>query len=104
MNRQRLILVGLVAVLAVSLLYAFWALPRQEKAPPRAPVAKPAASKGKPATPVATGKLDKQPRPASDRLQLELLNQELRKFPGAGRDIFRFGGRAQTVVVDVEPV
>jgi hypothetical protein len=104
MNRQRLVLAALAAVLVASLCYAFWAMPRQEKAPPRPAVAKPAVSKGKPAKSEPAGKVDKQPKVSADRLQLELLNQEPRAFPGAGRDIFRFAGGAIAVAADVEPV
>lgn len=102
MNRQRLVLAGLAAVLALSLVYAFWAMPRQEQAPPRA-AAKPAASQPRAGKPAPADKPAKQGKPASDRLLLDLLNREAREFPGAGRDIFRFGGRAPVVVVDVEP-
>ena len=104
MNRQRLVLAGLVAVLAASLLYAFWAMPRQEKAPPRAVAPKPAASQPTAGKPAPAEKSAKQVKPTSDRLLLELLNREAHTFPGAGRDIFRFGGRAPAVVADIEPV
>ena len=103
MSRQRLVLVGLVAVLALSLVYAFWAMPRQEKAPPRPAPVKPAVSLVKTGKPAPAGKVEKQVKPSSEHLLLELLGREPQVFPGAGRDIFRFGGRAQTVV-EVEPV
>ena len=89
MNRQRQLLAALVAVLAASLLYAFWTMPRQEKAPPRTAPPKPAAAKAaKSAKPVPAGKGAGQV--SSDRLLLELLDREPQPFPGAGRDIFRF--------------
>jgi hypothetical protein len=104
MNRQRLLLAGLALVLVASLLYAFWAMPRQETAPPRASSAKPAA-KAAAAPPAVAGKGERLPKPATDRLQLELLNREPWEFPGADRDIFRFrGGWAPPVVVASEPV
>jgi len=104
MNRQRLVLSGLVVVLALSLLYAFWAMPRQEKAPPRETAPKPTASQSKTGKPVQSNKAVKQLKPVSDRLLLELLSREAQEFPGAGRDIFRFGGMGQAVVVEAEPV
>ena len=93
MNRKRLVLAVLVAVLALSLLYAFWAMPRQEQAPPRAATPRPAAK------PPAAGK--KVP-PAADRLYLGMLAEARQPFPGAGRDIFRFrGGQAPAVKIPV---
>ncbi|NJC88754.1 MAG: hypothetical protein FIB02_09575, partial [Desulfuromonas sp.] len=83
MNRKRLLLAALVGLLLLSLAYAFWAMPRQEKAPPRAEASRPAAKKP------AAGK--KEP-PLADRLHLGLLAQLPQPFPGAGRDIFRFRG------------
>jgi len=83
MNRKRLLLAALVGLLILSLAYAFWAMPRQEKAPPRAGTPRPTAKKP------AAGK--KEPPPA-DRLHLGLLAQMPQPFPGAGRDIFRFRG------------
>ena len=51
MNRQRLLLAILAVVLVLSLIYAFWATPRQEQAPARSavPSAKPAAREARPA-------------------------------------------------------
>lgn len=104
MNRKRLLLAALVGLLLLSLAYAFWAMPRQEKAPPRAETPRPAAKKA------AAGK--KAPPPA-DRLHLGLLAQEPQEFPGAKRDIFRFHGgwappveeleAAMPAPIDVEP-
>jgi len=85
MNRKRLLLAALVGILILSLAYAFWSMPRQEKAPKTARPSQPAAKR-----PIA-GKA----APAADRLHLELLTLEPQPFPGADRDIFRFrGGRA----------
>lgn len=83
MNRKRLLLAALVGLLLLSLVYAFWAMPRQEKAPPRTETPRPVAKK-----PVV-GK--KEPPPA-DRLHLGLLAQTPQPFAEAGRDIFRFRG------------
>ncbi len=84
MNRKRLILAALLGILALCLLYAFYATPRQQKAPPRAVVK--AASKVK---------VTKQPVAESGegRVHLDLLNSEPEPFPGAERDIFRFKQR-----------
>lgn len=85
MSRKRLLLAVLTGLLALSLVYAFWAMPRQEKAPPRTEA--PRSTAKKPVT-------GQQP-PPGDRLHLGLLAQEPQPFPGAERDIFRFhGGRA----------
>jgi len=81
MNRKRLLLAALLGLLVLSIAYAFWAMPRQEQAPPR--TATPAAA-AKAATPRKAG-----PAPAG-RLHLGLLAQTEQPFPGARRDIFRF--------------
>jgi len=83
MNRKRLLLAALVGLLVLSLAYAFWAMPRQETAPPRDAGPRPAA---KPKSSGTAG------RPAADRLNLGLLAQTAQPFPGADRDIFRFRG------------
>lgn len=83
MNRKRLILAALVGVLILSLAYAFWATPRQEKAPPRAEGARTTAKKP------AAGKVV---QPPADRLHLGLLSQEPQPFSGTTRDIFRLQG------------
>ncbi|TLM66056.1 MAG: hypothetical protein FDZ69_07715 [Deltaproteobacteria bacterium] len=83
MNRKRLILAALVGLLILSLIYAFWTAPRQEKAPPRVESQRPAAKKP------AAGK---KALPAAERLHLGLLSQAPQPFPGASRDIFRFNG------------
>ena len=99
MNRKRLLLAALAGLLLMSLVYAFWAMPRQKQAPPGAAATRPAVKAkvaGKP------GKL------AADRLHLGLLTQTPQPFPDAGRDIFRFkGGWAPSVeapVVTAPPV
>lgn len=95
MNRKRLLLAALAGLLVLSLTYAFWAMPRQEKAPPRTETPRPAAKR-----PVA-GK--KEPPPA-DRLHLGLLAQEPQPFSGAERDIFRFHGGWAPALQEVETV
>lgn len=86
MNRQRLLLTGLAGALVLSIVYAYWAMPRQEAAPPRSagPAAKGAAAPKKPAV--------SKTQPASGRLHLELLNVAPQPLPVTGRDIFRFRG------------
>jgi hypothetical protein len=93
MNRQRLLLAALVGLLVLSIVYAFWAMPRQGQAPPRAAKSS-SAAKAKVA--------GKTGQAAADRLHLGLLTQAPQPFPGAGRDIFRFsGGRAAPVEASV---
>lgn len=90
MNRKRLLLAALGGLLLLSIAYAFWAMPRQEQAPPRPEAPRPAA---RAKVPGKTGQV------AADRLHLGLLAQAPQPFPGAGRDIFRFsGGRAAPAV------
>jgi len=86
MNRQRLLLTGLAGALVLSIVYAYWAMPRQETAPPRSagPVAKAGTAAKKPAV--------SETQAASGRLHLELLNTEPQPLPATGRDIFRFRG------------
>lgn len=96
MNRKRMLLAVLAGLLALSVIYAFWAMPRQEKVPPRAAAPRPAAQ-GAPGKPGPA---------AADRLNLGLLAQLPQPFPGAGRDIFRFRGAPAppVAVVPVIPV
>lgn len=93
MNRKRLLLAALVGLLILSLGYAFWAMPRQEKAPPRAEGVR--ATTKKP----AAGKVA---QPSSERLHLGLLAQEPQPFSDAARDIFRFRGGGSAAVEAAE--
>jgi hypothetical protein len=108
MNRKRLVLAALLALLVLSIAYAFWAMPRQEQAPPR-PAAPRSPAKAKPpgkvSQPAAKATpLGKASQPAANRLHLGLLAQTPQPFPGSGRDIFRFhGGGAPEALVDVAP-
>ena len=101
MNRKRLILAALFGVLLLCLGYAFWAMPRQEKAPPRSSSASRVVAKK-----AAAGKAGpvKKALPQADRLNLALLDRAAEKFPGARRDIFRFRGEEAIPVVEVLPV
>lgn len=82
MNRKRLLLVVLVGILALSVVYAFLATPRQQKSPPQSAAKKPTS-------------LDlRKPEPSRpSRVHLDALVQQETDFPGARRDIFRFRPR-----------
>jgi len=108
MNRKRLVLAALLGLLVLSIAYAFWAMPRQEQAPPRAATPRPAAKAkppGKMSQPAAKATPPgKASQPAANRLHLGLLAQTPQPFPGSGRDIFRFHGvGASAPAVDVAP-
>jgi len=83
MNRQRVLLMILLGLLALALLYALSATPRQSRV----------ADSGR-RTPVeASGRsaaVDAPGDEADNRVHLELLAREKEKYPGFKRDIFRF--------------
>jgi hypothetical protein len=83
MNRKRVILAALLGVLGLCLVYAYVATPRLEKAPPRA-----ASQRTRPVA-KATGELKAKTTP--ERINFDFLTAEPQPFPGAKRDIFRFG-------------
>lgn len=85
MNRKHVVLMTLLGVLAACLLYAYFATPRLEKAPPRA------ASKR--VSPAASAAGDQQPSATQERISFDFMQVEPEEFPGAKRDIFRFGAR-----------
>ncbi len=85
MNRKRVILAALLGVLAVCLVYAYFATPRLEKAPPR--IAKQRAHSGS----KVTGEL--KSIGGLERINFDFMTVEPQEFSGANRDIFRFGGR-----------
>ncbi|MEJ2469769.1 MAG: hypothetical protein P8Y96_01480 [Desulfuromonadales bacterium] len=87
MNRKRVILAILCAILAVSVTYAYLATPRLAKAPPRA------AGTGsvKAAAPSADGA---RTPVARERVDFSFLKLEPQAFPGVVRNIFRFGQTA----------
>jgi len=95
MSRNRTVLALLVGVLAISIVYAYFATPRLEKAPPRAPERQ--LSK-RPEV-----KTDGKPADSEDRIDFSYLDQERIDFGGAERDIFNFG-RERIRVVAPEPV
>jgi len=83
MNRKRVILASLLGVLALSLLYAYIATPRLEKAPPRT-----ANQRVLPVAVKATDGL--KSKSVQARINFDFLTVEPEDFPGAKRDIFRF--------------
>ncbi len=93
MNRKRVILAALLGVLAISLLYAYFTMPRLEKAPPRS-----ATQRVRSDVKVSS---DPESRAAQQRIDFDFTSVEPQEFPGAKRDIFRFGGRRS---VKKEPV
>ena len=96
MNRKRLVLAALLGLLVLSIAYAFWAMPRQEQAPPRVAAPRPAVKANPPG---------KASQPAANRLHLGLLAQSPQPFPGSGRDLFRFHGDWNSApLVDVAPL
>lgn len=84
MNRKRLLLAGLLVVLALCLAYAYLMTPRLEKAPPRVA--------GSRVTPAAAGD-GGQSGQVSTRIHFAGLEADPVTFAGAERDIFRFKQR-----------
>jgi hypothetical protein len=93
MNRKRVILAILLGTLVVCLLYAYFATPRLEKAPPRATSQRVSPEAGEPG--------DQQAKTASERINFDFMTIEPQEFAGAQRDIFRF---VQRRPVRAEPV
>ncbi len=99
MNRKRMILASLLGVLALCLVYAYFATPRLEKAPPRS-----ASKRTRSAVAKAPDKL--QSKVSQERIDFTFLEAEEQEFPGATRDVFRFVQRRPEpiAVVIEEPV
>ena len=99
MNRKRMILASLLGVLALCLVYAYFATPRLEKAPPRS-----ASKRTRSAVAKAPDKL--QSKVSQERIDFTFLEAEEQEFPGATRDVFRFVQRRPepTAVVVEETV
>jgi hypothetical protein len=85
MNRQRIILAGLLAALALSLIYAYIATPRLEQAPPRAT--------DKPGVATDETSADPDSENAPERINFDYMVVKPQQFPGAERDIFRYVAR-----------
>lgn len=96
MNRKRVILAALLGVLALCILYAYFATPRLEKAPPRA------ASNKDRSVPRVTGVA----RTAAEktRINFDFLTVEPQEFSGAKRDIFRYARKRPVAAPIVEEV
>lgn len=97
MNRKRMILAALLGVLALCLIYAYLATPRLEKAPPRN-----AGPGARQAQAVGTMSKDQQSRISQERIDFAFLETDMQDFPGAARDVFRFGQRRPPVAVPVK--
>lgn len=98
MNRKRIILAALLGVLALCMTYAYIATPRLEKAPPR--------SESRGARLISPELSDTQQKGISqDHIDFTFMQIESEEFPGAKRDVFRFGQRRPeaTSVVTKEP-
>lgn len=87
MNRKQLVLAALFGILVVCLVYAYLATPTLEKAPPRAASQKARSTKSL----KVAAKADN-----GARIDFAFLETEQKKFPGAKRDIFRFGAKKRT--------
>lgn len=87
MNRKRVLLIVLLALLVLCIGYAYLTMPRLEKAPPRV-----ASERGKPVTSRTVS------RSADAESRIHLARAEPLKFNGAERDIFRFKQRYQPTV------
>ncbi|MBE0577278.1 MAG: hypothetical protein IH613_15470 [Desulfuromonadales bacterium] len=82
MNRKRVILAALLGVLALCVLYAYFATPRLEKVPPKVTSPRP--------RPAAKATVDMKSAEVQKRINFDFLAYEPQEFPGAKRDIFRF--------------
>ena len=88
MNRKRVILAALLGVFALCLVYAYVAMPRLEKAPPRAETER--ANR--------VDRLTEQvpAQRSTERINFDFLTTGEQPPVGAKRDIFRYGGRTVT--------
>lgn len=96
MNRKRVILAVLLGVLALCALYAYFATPRLEKAPPE--VASPRLR------PAAKATVDIKSAEVQKRINFDSLVYEPQEFPGAKRDIFRFVQQRPVMIKPAVPV
>jgi hypothetical protein len=84
MNRKRVILAALIGVLALSMIYAYMASPRLQKAPPRA-----ARETSKSGSAVA----QKTQADRGSRIDFSYLERNREEYPEAKRNIFAFGSQ-----------
>jgi hypothetical protein len=82
MNRKRVILAALLGTLVLCLLYAYFATPRLEKAPPRVTSSRSVKDVEAPG--------ERQVNRGSERINFDYMTTEPQEFSGAQRDIFRF--------------
>ncbi len=82
MNRKTWLLGGLALLFGLSLAYAWWAMPRQERVPAKPPV----RSRSLPGKPAASEAAVAEEGP---RLRLDLLERTVEAFTAPSRDIFR---------------
>ncbi len=97
MNRKRMVLAALLGILALCLIYAYLATPRLEKAPPRS-----ASPRARQAQALDNLSKDQQSRFSQERIDFAFLEADIKDFPGAARDVFRFGQRRPPVVAAVK--
>jgi hypothetical protein len=90
MNQQRLLLVVLLGVLALSLGYAFWATPRQTRVP--------GGSGEVRRQTVVSGVAEALPTTGLSKVQLDVLGKEPVPYSGAERDIFNYRQKPVRVV------
>lgn len=98
MNRNRTILALLMGILALCVLYAYFATPRLEKAPPRKPARY---------TKVASTDARKISSAAEGRIDFTYMDVERQEYAGSVRDLFNFGGKRKPVVSvpkEIKPV
>ena len=96
MNRKRVVLGALLGVLAISLVYAYLATPRLEKAPPRVT--------GPRQSPPSREALQGEESGPRRRIDFAYLESGVQEFTGAQRDIFRFGQRRMVQAAPRVPV
>ncbi len=96
MNRKQLILMALLIILVLCVTYAYLAMPRLEKAPPRAQ-----SKRSEPSEKTATASADEN---LLQRVLLEKMTFENREFPGAERDIFNYKQRLRQAPTVKPPV
>lgn len=82
MNRKRVMLAALLGTLVACLIYAYFATPRLEKAPPRTTVQR--------VSPDVKGSGEGPSKKATERINFDFMTSEPQEFSGAQRDIFRF--------------
>lgn len=97
MNRKRMVLAALLGILALCLIYAYLATPRLKKAPPRSD-----SPRARQVQAVGTVSKDQHSKSSQERIDFAFLETDSQDFPGAARDVFRFGQRRPPVVAPVQ--